>query len=190
MTVDLGDRALRCDTVVVTAGAWTAKLLGDLVDLPPLQVSAENLFHFAARAGSGPFIPFVHRGPHDIYGFDNPGEGVKVSEHYRDEWLDPDDRPFDPDPASLARVQSYIRDWLPGLGPTPLSSGRCLYTTTPSKTPSSTASIASSSAPGSAATASSSHRRSATSSPTWPKADGRTSSAGDWTTTARRCTTA
>lgn len=127
-----GDR-IRATQVVVTAGAWAGSLLGGLVDLPPLQVSAEQPMYFRRRDGVAPLPPFIHRGQEDIYGLDSPARGTKVAEHYRDEWLDPDVRPFDADPASAARTSDYVRRWMPGLDPEPIGFDRCLYTTTPTK---------------------------------------------------------
>lgn len=125
---------LVADVVIVAAGAWAGKVLDGVVDLPPLQVSAEQPMTFRPRSREAAgWLPFVHRGVEDVYGLGMPGEGVKVAEHYRDEWLDPDDRPFDPDPVGQARVSDYIRRWLPGLDPTPVATARCLYTTTPDK---------------------------------------------------------
>ncbi len=129
-----GGEVLTADRVVVTVGSWAQKVLGDLVDLPSLKVSAEQpMFFRAVDRDAADWIPFCHRGEEDKYGFGVPGEGVKVADHYRDEWLDPDDRPFDPDPDATASVSDYIRRWMPGLDPTPISSTRCLYTTTVDK---------------------------------------------------------
>ena len=125
---------VRADVAVVTAGAWTGGLLDGVVDLPPLQVSAEQPMHFRPLTGRDEdWIPFVQRGPEGVYGLGDPGSGVKVAEHYRDEWLDPDDRPYDADPDATARLCDYVRRWLPGLHPEPVGMTRCLYTTTPDK---------------------------------------------------------
>ncbi len=134
VTVSLDGAQLRADRVVSTVGAWTQKVLGGIVELPPLQVSAEQpmLFRPLVRAAEE-WLPTVHRCAEDVYLMGVPGEGVKVAEHYRHEWLDPDDRPFDVDAASAARVSDYIRRWLPGLDPQPVSTSRCLYTTTPDR---------------------------------------------------------
>ena len=132
LLLDGGER-ISASQVVVTAGAWAGTILGGLVDLPPLQVSAEQPMYFRRRDGIAPLPPFIHRGREDIYGLDSPARGTKVAEHYRDEWLDPDDRPFDADPATAARTSDYVRRWMPGLDPEPIGFDRCLYTTTPTK---------------------------------------------------------
>ncbi|WP_108665959.1 FAD-dependent oxidoreductase [Euzebya rosea] len=142
--VDVGDggvavrlddgSVLRADRIVSTVGAWTQKVLDGVVALPPMQVSAEQpMFFRPVVRHPGEWLPAVHRGVEDVYLFGVPGEGVKVSEHYRPEWLDPDDRPFDEDTAATARLADYIRRWLPGIDPTPVSMTRCLYTTTPDR---------------------------------------------------------
>ncbi|MBW3601940.1 MAG: FAD-dependent oxidoreductase [Actinobacteria bacterium] len=125
---------LRAGTAVVTVGAWAAKLLDGVVALPRLRVTAEQPLMFRARERApASFLPLIHRGSHVMYSFGVPGEGVKVAEHYRDEWLDPDDRPFDADPVAQDRVSAYIRSWLPALDPDPVSATRCLYTITPDR---------------------------------------------------------
>ncbi len=45
--VELADgNTMRAETVVVSAGAWVAPLLSSFVDLPPLNVTQQQIFHF------------------------------------------------------------------------------------------------------------------------------------------------
>jgi len=133
-----GGEELRASrAVVVTAGAWVTKLVGDSgsVDvagaLPPITVTKEQTFHFAP-AIDDMWPAFIHyRSPVAIYGLETPGEGVKVAEHGSGVAVDPDTRSFDVDAAGRARVMSYVAEWLPGLRPSPLSEATCLYTNTP-----------------------------------------------------------
>jgi sarcosine oxidase len=119
--------ALDADVVVVTAGAWVGKLLG----LSRTTVTQEQAFHFAPTSDAGEWPSFIHHRDPFIYGLETPGEGVKVAEHHTGAVVDPDARDFDIDPDGRARVRQYVRDWLPGLVPEPVSEVTCLYTSTP-----------------------------------------------------------
>lgn len=131
-----GSEPLRASrAIVVTAGAWVAKLLEDLAArvLPPITVTREQTFHFAPAPGDAtPWPSFIHyRAPVAMYGLETPGEGVKVAEHGAGITVDPDTRTYDIDAAGRARVLSYVEQWLPGLAPGPVTSTTCLYTNTP-----------------------------------------------------------
>jgi len=132
--------ALRADVVVVTAGAWSASLLGggteDLgIHLPRLRVTEETPAHFAARV-AGPWPSFNHfvapgSQPSNIYGMPTPGEGVKVGFHGVGAEVDPDARPHLP---TLQReLRAYVREWFPGLDPDSAVPISCTYTTTPTE---------------------------------------------------------
>jgi len=126
---------IRADTVVVTAGAWSAGLLGEGlgIRLPPLRVTEETPAHFAARI-SGPWPSFNHfvvpgSQPANVYGMPTPGEGVKVGFHGIGDEIDPDQRPHRP---RLQReLREYVREWFPGLDPDTAVPISCTYTTTP-----------------------------------------------------------
>jgi sarcosine oxidase len=123
--------------VVVAVGAWSRKLLGDLVPLPALRVTQEQPAHFApVRAGLG-WPSFIHHPdpaesgfPGEIYGLSTPGEGVKVGFHGTGPETDPDHRDFLPDPAQLLELRRYVEEWLPGLDPDLFFPISCTYTTT------------------------------------------------------------
>jgi sarcosine oxidase len=84
LTVDAGGERLDvvADTVVVTAGAWTAGILPDAFPLPRLTVTEESPAHFAPRSADLAWPSFNHfvdpqRGPiGNVYGMPTPGEGV------------------------------------------------------------------------------------------------------------------
>jgi len=130
-------RVIRADTVVVTAGAWSAGLLGDHlgIHLPPLRVTEESPAHFAARI-AGPWPSFNHfvapdSQPSNVYGMPTPGEGVKVGFHGVGDEIDPDRRPHRP---RLQReLRAYVREWFPGLDPDTAVPISCTYTTTPTE---------------------------------------------------------
>ena len=132
------DESLAARRVVVTAGAWTSKLLGGAVPLPRLVVTQEQPAHFAVRDTSIEWPGFNHRpGPGDdwwysgVYGMLTPGEGVKAGWHGVGPVVDPDARDYRPEPAQLTALRRYVREWLPGADADILTEISCTYTTTP-----------------------------------------------------------
>jgi sarcosine oxidase len=124
--------------VVVTLGAWTAKLLGKSVPLPRLVVTQEQPAHFAAREPGLAWPGFNHAPDPSydywysgVYGMFTPGQGVKAGWHGVGPVLDPDARTFVSEPAQLAALQRYAREWLPGVDPDDFVEISCTYTTTP-----------------------------------------------------------
>ncbi|MET0724839.1 MAG: FAD-dependent oxidoreductase, partial [Leifsonia sp.] len=126
---------------VVTAGAWTRKLLGDVIDLPSLVVTQEQPAHFAVLDTSFEWPGFNHRpGPDDswwysgVYGMHTPGEGIKAGWHGVGPVVDPDARDFRSEPVQLAALRRYAREWLPGADADAAVEISCTYTTTPDST--------------------------------------------------------
>ena len=127
--------------VVVTAGAWTEKLLGGRVRLPRLVVTQEQPAHFAIRDDSVNWPSFNHRpGSGEgydywyspVYGMETPGEGIKAGWHGTGPVVDPDSRDFAPEPVQRAALQRYAREWLPGVDSESLVDISCTYTSTDS----------------------------------------------------------
>ena len=128
------------DTVVVTAGAWTEKLLGASLALPKLVVTQEQPAHFAVSDLSAVWPGFNHLPEpgharyaywySQVYGTLTPGEGVKAGWHGVGPVTDPDARSFEPEPAQLAALQRYAREWLPGVDADALTAISCTYTST------------------------------------------------------------
>jgi sarcosine oxidase len=128
------------DTVVVTAGAWTGKLLGGRVALPRLVVTQEQPAHFAvadhvAVWPSYNHVPEPGNARYDYwysptYGTLTPGEGVKVGWHGVGPVTDPDARTFAPEPVQLAALQRYAHEWLPGVDADAFTPVSCTYTST------------------------------------------------------------
>lgn len=131
--------AVRARTVVVAAGAWTARVLDGVVELPQLVVTQEQPAHFAVRAGvdASRWPAFTHQpaAPHawpsGTYGLFAPGEGVKVGSHAVGPVTDPDRRTFRPEPGQLAALRSYVAQWLPGADADAVDPISCTYTCTP-----------------------------------------------------------
>jgi monomeric sarcosine oxidase len=126
--------------VIITGGAWAAKILRDL-DLP-LKVIRKTFAWFDPLTpdqfaeGAIPIFGFP---PSSFYGFPNIGGlGVKVAEHLGgDDVIDPDAVPAAGDHDKRPLVETAAR-FLPGLaGPPPGDESRimrvsnCLYTMTP-----------------------------------------------------------
>ncbi|WP_395242548.1 FAD-dependent oxidoreductase [Agromyces sp. MMS24-K17] len=136
VTTDDGPMTAR--RVVVAAGAWTAKLLGGIVPLPPLVVTQEQPAHFAVLDASFEWPGFNHRpGPGDdwwysgVYGMETPGEGVKAGWHGVGPVIDPDARDYAAEPVQLAALRRYVREWIPGADADRAVAISCTYTTTP-----------------------------------------------------------
>ena len=133
------ERSYRVKRVIVAAGAWSAKLLGDR--LPPLRVTQEQPAHFPLIAPTDELAwpSFNHRPVDDptyaywrsgIYGLISPGEGLKVGWHAVGREVDPDQRDFLPESEQMKALQRYVEEWIPGVDwtqPAPIS---CTYTLT------------------------------------------------------------
>jgi sarcosine oxidase len=130
---------------VVTAGAWTAKLLSGAAGsrklrIPRLRVTQEQPAHFRVADGQAVWPGFNHTpGPgadykdwySPVYGMQTPGEGIKAGWHGVGPEVDPDRRSFLPEPVQLAALQHYARTWLPGVDADSFEAISCTYTTTP-----------------------------------------------------------
>jgi len=128
--------------IAVAAGAWIAPLLDGVVELPPLTVTEQQVFHFAPRPAHGntgpadPWPIFVHKdGTDDCYGLPGGRDGevpgaMKIGEHAGFRTTTAADRDFVVDPAARARITDFIGRRIPGLNPTPVNEVTCLYTWT------------------------------------------------------------
>lgn len=122
---------MRAETVVVTAGAWTGKLLARL-GLPRLTVTEETPAHFRPLTDATwpSFNHYVDPAtyPATVYGMPTPGEGVKVGFHRVGDEIDPDARPHVP--TCQQALADYVRNWMPGLDPASATPISCTYTST------------------------------------------------------------
>ena len=135
------DDEYRAPRVIVTAGAWTAGLLGGSIPLPPLVVTEEHPAHFVPRTVAMQWPSFNHSpdpaAPEDsywlspTYGLLTPGEGVKIGWHGVGNVVDPDHRPRHPVPEQMSALRRYVTEWVPGVDPDRFDVISCTYTTTP-----------------------------------------------------------
>lgn len=129
--------------VVVAAGAWTNKVLGEHAKLPPLVVTQEQPAHFTPVDNTLVWPSFNHSPDVDdpayeywyspVYGMLTPGEGVKAGWHGVGPVMDPDERTFQPIPEQLDALVRYAQEWLPGVDPSTAVPISCTYTTTPTE---------------------------------------------------------
>lgn len=126
---------IRCGHAVVTADAWTNRLLAPLGLDIPLVVLREQVSYFPHpqldRFGQGRFPVWIWMDDPSFYGFPVYGDmsAVKASEDVGGREVDPDTRTFDPDAAMEQRLADFLHRLVgPGLG-APRST-TCLYTLT------------------------------------------------------------
>lgn len=141
--------AFTAPVAVVAAGGWLAPLLTDLVRLPALEVTQQQVFHLAPRVapgggpppadrpyGNNPWPIFIyHDGAELFYGLPGGRDGavpgaVKLGEHHAGRVTTADGRDGVVDPAARERAVSFAARRLPGLDSQPVNEATCLYTTT------------------------------------------------------------
>ncbi len=131
--------AISARRVVVAAGAWAADLLAGLVALPELTVTQQQVFHFPRRDHDTDWPTVVHEPELDPIRYHlpggrdgGPGDGRKLAEYSAPDSVPTTAERRDGVVAAAARdrVSDYVREWLPGLAPTPFNEATCLYTTT------------------------------------------------------------
>jgi len=128
------------ENVIVTAGAWTSKLLPATVPLPRLRVTQEQPAHFALANDSAMWPGFMQTAvPGEarddyflspIYGMHTPSEGIKAGWHGTGAEVDPDDRSFAHEEQQMLALRRYVREWIPGANADELTPISCTYTTT------------------------------------------------------------
>ena len=131
--------AITARRVVLAPGAWLTQLAGQLVALPKLVVTQQQIAHFPRLDPSAPPWPSViHHDQPSIYHLAGGRDGTaaddrKIARHDGGTVTGgvPDDRSLDP--SATAELVEYVRQWLPGLDPVPRHEATCLYTSTPSE---------------------------------------------------------
>ncbi|MGP3533183.1 FAD-dependent oxidoreductase [Microbacterium sp. RD1] len=142
VTVHVDGGTIRARRAIVTAGAWTRKIVPGDITLPALRVTQEQPAHFAERAGERTWPGFMQSpepGDRDawwastVYGMRTPGEGIKVGWHGSGPVTDPDARTFTYEPGQMDRLRRYVSEWVPGADPDRFEAISCTYTTTPTE---------------------------------------------------------
>jgi sarcosine oxidase len=139
--VRAGGTTYTASTVVLTADAWTNRLLAHLGESLPLTVTREQVTYFAPEHPEA-FAPdrvpvWIWMDDPSFYGFptyDEAGTGrwVKASQDCGGAATTAEGRSFEPDLAALARVDDFVQSLLPGVG-SPVRTVTCLYTLTPDR---------------------------------------------------------
>jgi sarcosine oxidase len=125
-------------TVIVTADAWTNGLLASFDRDLPLTVTKEQVTYFAAPYPQA-FAPdrfpvWIWMDEPSFYGFPTYGEaGPKGAQDVGGQPVDPDTRTFERDDAAYARLETFLREHLPGAVGPPILTRTCLYTLTPDR---------------------------------------------------------
>lgn len=127
----------RC--AVAATGAWVGPLLDGVIDLPPLRVTQQQVFHFPrVDPRQPPWPTVIHAGRWAVYhlpgGRDGgPRESRKLGVHDGGSPATATGRDGIVSAVSRTRAVEYVRQWLPGLDPEPHSETTCLYTETASQ---------------------------------------------------------
>jgi sarcosine oxidase len=135
---------------VIAVGGWLTPLMGEIVRLPALAVTQQQVFHLAPRVapadggprsaarpyGDNPWPIFIFRDEVDFfYGLPAGRDGevpgaVKLGEHHGGMVTTAAGRHGFVDPAGRGRATAFAARRLPGLDPRPVNELTCLYTVT------------------------------------------------------------
>ena len=122
------------DTVIVTAGPWTAGLLATAGISIPASATMEQVVYLSPAGQVAPrALPIViHYGGAFAYGLPVPGsDRYKIGLHHGGPAVLPDAQEHDEDATLTRRTEQAARDLLPGLDPLPVAVERCVYDNSP-----------------------------------------------------------
>ena len=132
--------ALAAPVVVIAAGAWLPDLAGELVPLPRLTVTQQQVFHFAPRQAAAEPWPIVicQHEADNFYALPGGRDGelpgaIKLASDERDTTTTATTRDFDVDPAAREAATGFVIRRMPGLASSPVNEVTCLYTSTANK---------------------------------------------------------
>jgi sarcosine oxidase len=134
MEVETSKGRYSADKVVVCAGPWTSRLLGDVL---PLSCERQVPFWFSSEgescfeAGRMPVFIMEEEPGLFFYGVPELGHGVKVARSHGGEVVEPDGVDREVHAGDSAPVEAFVSRRLPKLGKRPIASTTCLYTNTP-----------------------------------------------------------
>lgn len=136
--LDTPTRTVRCEKLIITAGAWSNHHLAHFGYQLPLTITQEQVNYFHAP-DLQPFAPerfpvWIWMDNPSFYGFPVYGEqAVKVAQDVGGEEVTVETRTFDPDPQTLDRIGQFLQRTMPSaLGPLHYSK-TCLYTMPPDR---------------------------------------------------------
>nr|AAC39948.1 sarcosine oxidase [Mus musculus] len=142
VTVKTTLKSYQANSLVITAGPWTNRLLHPLGIELPLQTLRINVCYWREKVPGSygvsqafPCILGLDLAPHHIYGLpasEYPGL-MKICYHHGDN-VDPEERDCPKTFSDIQDVQilcHFVRDHLPGLRAEPDIMERCMYTNTP-----------------------------------------------------------
>jgi sarcosine oxidase len=121
---------VRCDAVVVAAGAWANRLLAPLGIELPLTPTRETVVYFRRDGESPSVIDEVEPYAGALaYGLFDPRHGLKTGFHQSGTPVEPDD-PGEPDAELVAAATEWAHGRFPGLA-APAAAETCLYANLP-----------------------------------------------------------
>ncbi|GAB3346094.1 FAD-dependent oxidoreductase [Modestobacter lapidis] len=137
VVVHAGAESVRARSVVLANGPWMPSFLagsGLGIDLPPVRVTRQQVFHFPRVEPDTTWPVVVHKDAMQVFALPSGSDGgirpaVKVAQHDAGPIVDPGSTGA-LDPAAGDRIRGYVREWMPGLEDVPVAAATCLYTTT------------------------------------------------------------
>lgn len=130
--LETGQGRFTCRRLILTAGAWTDRVLADIGLNLGLTVTQEQVTYYATPNlrdfAIGRFPIFIWHSPDVIYGFPIYGEvATKAAIDASGPAVSVDTRTYKADPEREARLEAWLKDYIPGfLGPK-LYTKSCLY---------------------------------------------------------------
>jgi sarcosine oxidase len=136
--IELNGVTVRCRQLIITAGAWSNRILSPFGIRLPLTITQEQVTYFDSPRPElfqpQRFPVWIWMDDPCFYGFPVFGEaGPKVGQDAGGKEVTADTRTFDPDAAALQRVRDFLARYIPdALGPI-IYTKTCLYTLTPDR---------------------------------------------------------
>ena len=136
-TLETSAGTIIADRLIVTAGAWTTRLLPAYA--MPLKVTRQQVLYFRPDDPQayfpGRFPVFIVKGlgpPDDVYGLPvHEGSGLKVARHGGPE-VDPNESDLEVGKAYRDEMRAFMRGFIPGIADSPIDNTEvCLYTVAP-----------------------------------------------------------
>lgn len=130
--VQVGSDVFQAEKLIVTAGAWTSRLLQNF----PMKLSVHSAVQFwfdcsTKNSGAKDLPCFAFEiGDQFIYGFPYlDGQGLKVAHHAPMQAIpNPDQKPTTYSAIDLQPVAACLKEHFPSANPQPISYANCMYT--------------------------------------------------------------